>query len=126
MDFDINPEQQQLADAIRRWSEKDYGFEQRKHIIESDVGVSDAAWQAMAELGLMALAVPDEQGGFNGSALDMMVVMQELGRVCAWHDNCMSQLTKVRVTCPSAACYPYGAMGFVFVDDLQMRKQVRG
>ena len=80
MDFDINPEQQQLADAIRRWSEKDYGFEQRKHIIESDVGVSDAAWQAMAELGLMALAVPEEQGGFNGSALDMMVVMQELGR----------------------------------------------
>ena len=38
----------------------------------------------------------------------------------------MSQLTKVRVTCPSAACYPYGAMGFVFVYDLQMRKQVRG
>ncbi len=80
MDFDINPEQQQLADAIRRWSEKDYGFEQRKHIIESEVGLSDSAWQAMAELGLMALAVPEEQGGFNGSAVDMMVVMQELGR----------------------------------------------
>lgn len=80
MDFDLNAEQQQLADAIRRWSEKDYGFEQRKHIIESDAGVSDTAWQAMAELGLMALAVPEEQGGFNGSAVDMMVVMQELGR----------------------------------------------
>ena len=80
MDFDLNAEQQQLADAIRRWTEKDYGFEQRKHIIESESGVSDTAWQAMAELGLMALAVPEEQGGFSGSAVDMMVVMQELGR----------------------------------------------
>lgn len=80
MDFDLNAEQQQLADAIRRWSEKDYGFEQRKHIIESESGISDAAWQAMGELGLMALPVPEEQGGFNGSAVDMMVVMQELGR----------------------------------------------
>jgi alkylation response protein AidB-like acyl-CoA dehydrogenase len=34
----------------------------------------------MAELGLTALPVPEQQGGFAGDAVDMFVVMQELGR----------------------------------------------
>lgn len=80
MDFELNPEQQQLADAIARWAEKDYGFEQRKQVVRSDAGVSEAAWQALAELGVMALPVPSGQGGFDGSAVDQMVVMQALGR----------------------------------------------
>ena len=61
-------------------SAKDYGFEQRKQIIHSAAGVSDEAWSALAELGMTALPVPEAQGGFNGSAVDMLVVMQELGR----------------------------------------------
>ncbi len=80
MDFDFTPEQQQLADAIRRWAEKDYGFDKRKAIIASATGVSAEAWQALAELGVQALPVPSEHGGFDGSAVDQMVVMQALGR----------------------------------------------
>ncbi len=80
MDFDLNPEQQQLADAIKRWTEKDYGFEIRKHIMASEAGVSDTAWQALAELGVFALPVPSEHDGFDGTAVDQMAVMQALGR----------------------------------------------
>ena len=80
MDFTFKEEQQQFADALRRWVDKDYGFELRKKIIHSDAGVSDEAWATLVELGMLALPVPEEQGGFNGSAVDMMVVMQELGR----------------------------------------------
>lgn len=80
MDFDLNSEQQQLADAIARWAEKDYGFEKRKQIISSDAGVSTAAWRALAELGVLALPVPSEHDGFDGTAIDQMVVMQALGR----------------------------------------------
>jgi len=80
MDFTFKEEQRQLADALRRWVDKDYGFELRKKIIHSDAGVSDEAWATLVELGMLALPVPEEQGGFNGSAVDMMVVMQELGR----------------------------------------------
>jgi alkylation response protein AidB-like acyl-CoA dehydrogenase len=80
MDFNFKEEQQQFADALRRWVDKDYGFETRKHIIHSASGVSDTAWATLAELGMLALPVPEQQGGFNGSAVDMLVVMQELGR----------------------------------------------
>lgn len=80
MDFNFKEEQLQFADALKRWATKDYSFEERRKIIHSDSGVSDAAWSTLTELGMMALPVPEEQGGFNGSAVDMFVVMQELGR----------------------------------------------
>lgn len=80
MDFDLNPEQQQLADAIARWAEKDYSFEKRKQIIGTDAGISAAAWRALSELGVMALPVPSAHEGFDGTAIDQMVVMQALGR----------------------------------------------
>ncbi|MDR3482796.1 MAG: acyl-CoA dehydrogenase family protein [Burkholderiaceae bacterium] len=80
MDFNITQEQQQFSDALRRWVAKDYSFEERARIVKSEQGISDQAWATLAELGMTALPVPEEQGGFNGSAIDMMVVMQELGR----------------------------------------------
>jgi alkylation response protein AidB-like acyl-CoA dehydrogenase len=80
MDFNFKEEQLQFADALKRWVAKDYSFEERAKIIGSDAGVSDAAWATLAELGMTALPVPEEQGGFAGSAVDMFVVMQELGR----------------------------------------------
>jgi alkylation response protein AidB-like acyl-CoA dehydrogenase len=80
MDFNFTQEQQQFADALQRWIAKDYHFEQRNKIVHSPAGVSDAAWATLAELGMTALPVPEEQGGFNGSAVDMLVVMQEIGR----------------------------------------------
>lgn len=80
MDFNLTQEQKQFADALRRWVEKDYSFEQRKHIIASADGVSATAWAELTELGALALPIPEEQGGFNGSAIDMLVIMQELGR----------------------------------------------
>jgi alkylation response protein AidB-like acyl-CoA dehydrogenase len=80
MDFNFKEEQLQFGDALKRWVSKDYSFEARKKIIASEAGVSDAAWATLAELGMTALPVPEAQGGFNGSAVDMFVVMQELGR----------------------------------------------
>ena len=80
MDFTFKEEQQQFADALRRWVDKDYSFEARKKIIHSEAGVSGEAWATLVELGMLALPVPEQQGGFSGSAVDMVVVMQELGR----------------------------------------------
>ncbi|HJV76570.1 MAG TPA: acyl-CoA dehydrogenase family protein [Noviherbaspirillum sp.] len=80
MDFNYTPEQQQFKDALRRFIDKDYTFEHRNKIVHSPQGVSDEAWATLVELGMTALPVPEEQGGFSGSAVDMLVVMQELGR----------------------------------------------
>ena len=80
MHFDFKEEQLQFADALKRWIGRDYGFEQRRAIVASSQGTSDAAWATLAELGMTALPVPEAQGGFDGTAVDLFVVMRELGR----------------------------------------------
>jgi len=80
MDFNLKEEQLQFADALKRWIGRDYGFEARRAIVQSDAGTSEQAWATLVELGMTALPVPGEQGGFDGNATDMFVVMRELGR----------------------------------------------
>jgi alkylation response protein AidB-like acyl-CoA dehydrogenase len=80
MDFELKEEQRQVADALRRWIERDYTSEERKKILHSPSGTSPQAWHTLVELGMPALRVPAAQGGFGGTAVDMFVVMQELGR----------------------------------------------
>jgi len=80
MDFAYNDEQVQLADSVRRWAARDYGFEARRAIVAASDGMSEAAWRQIAELGLTALPVPAAHGGFDGGALAMACVLQEFGR----------------------------------------------
>lgn len=80
MDFTFTDEQTQFGDALQRWAARDYDFATRRAIIASPTGVSAAAWATLSELGMTALPVPAEHGGFDGTALDLFVVMRELGR----------------------------------------------
>lgn len=80
MDFNLTQEQTQLSDTLRRWTEKEYDFETRREIIASHEGVSQKAWSGLADLGLMALPVPEALDGFGASGPDMFVVMQALGK----------------------------------------------
>ncbi|MDR5813768.1 acyl-CoA dehydrogenase [Caballeronia sp. LZ033] len=80
MDFTFSDEQQQFRDALRRYLEREYPFDARQKVVASAAGVDDKHWRAFAELGVLALPVPEAQGGFDGNPVDMLVVMQELGR----------------------------------------------
>jgi alkylation response protein AidB-like acyl-CoA dehydrogenase len=80
MDFSFSDEQQQFRDALRRYLDREYAFDARQKIVASEAGVDEKHWRAFAELGLLALPVPEAHGGFDGGPVDMLVVMQELGR----------------------------------------------
>jgi alkylation response protein AidB-like acyl-CoA dehydrogenase len=79
MDFSFTEEQQLLEDTVRRFAAKDYAFEKRRAIRDSAEGWSREAWQALADLGLLALNVPEEHGGLGGGPVDTMLVMNALG-----------------------------------------------
>jgi len=79
MDFEFSEDQQALRDAVARWVEGDYSFEQRQKIVREG-GFSRAAHEGLAGLGLMGLAVPEAHGGLSFGAVEAMVVMEELGR----------------------------------------------
>jgi alkylation response protein AidB-like acyl-CoA dehydrogenase len=79
MNFDYNEEQQLLADSVRRFLQKDYGFEARKKILASKEGWSAPVWATFAEMGLTGLPLSPDYGGFGGGAVDLMSVMEALG-----------------------------------------------
>ena len=79
MNFELNQEQQQLADSVKRMIEKDYDFETRKKVVASAQGHSPAAWATFAELGLLGLPLSEESGGFGGGAVDLIAIMEAIG-----------------------------------------------
>jgi alkylation response protein AidB-like acyl-CoA dehydrogenase len=80
MNFDFTEEQVMLRDSVARYVQDDYNWETRVSIAGSDEGMDRARWQTFAELGWLSIPFAEEHGGFGGSAVDMMVVMEELGK----------------------------------------------
>ncbi|TFV95043.1 acyl-CoA dehydrogenase [Oxalobacteraceae bacterium OM1] len=80
MDFTFTEEQQMLLDTTRRFIAKDYSFETRRQIRQNAPdGFSREVWQGLADIGLLALNVPEEHGGLGGSAIDTMLAMNAVG-----------------------------------------------
>jgi alkylation response protein AidB-like acyl-CoA dehydrogenase len=81
MHFDFTKEQQMLGDTVQRFVVQEYGFEStRKNVIRSSDGWSRAIWAKLAELGLLALQVPEEYGGMGTASVETMLTMNALGR----------------------------------------------
>ena len=83
MDFDLTDEQRLLSDSVTRLLADRYGFEARKGYLKQPGGWSTELWAQYAELGLLGLPFAEEHGGFGGGPVEVMLVMQELGRVLA-------------------------------------------
>ena len=79
MRFDYTEEQRLLDESVRRFVARDYSFEARKRILASADGASAEAWRAFADMGLLALPLPAEHGGFGGTATDLAPVMEAFG-----------------------------------------------
>ncbi len=79
MDFDFSSEQDQLREAVGNWVRRSYSFERRRQI-ERTNGFSKEVYAELAALGLPALLFRDEDGGMGMGPVEMMVVMEELGR----------------------------------------------
>jgi alkylation response protein AidB-like acyl-CoA dehydrogenase len=80
MDFNYTDEQEAMQDTLRRYIGRDYGFERRRGLAGSELGFSADAWAQYADLGLLSLPFPEEFGGLGGNAVDIMLVMEQVGR----------------------------------------------
>jgi pimeloyl-CoA dehydrogenase small subunit len=79
MNFELSEEQQLLAETIKRFIATHYNFDARAKIIASPAGHSEDVWAAIAEMGLLGLPFAEAHGGFGGSTVDVMLVMEAIG-----------------------------------------------
>ena len=83
MDFDLSEEQRLLKDSVDRLLADRYTFEKRKTFLAEPDGWSRELWAQYAELGLLGLPFSEEHGGFGGGGIEVMLVMEALGRALA-------------------------------------------
>ncbi len=80
MDFSYNDEQQMLRDSVSKFVHQDYDFDSRRKIVDSETGYSKEHWALFAELGWLMVPFSEDDGGLGGSAVDLMLVMEEFGK----------------------------------------------
>src|SRR3546814_6172065 len=58
-------------------------FDRLRQLIDSGADWDEPLWRALAEMGFLGAAIPEEHGGLGLGALDLGVIMEALGAATA-------------------------------------------
>ena len=86
MNFAFTEEQEELRNIVRQFLDAKSPESAVREQMETEKGFDDAVWKQMAEqLGLQGLIIPEEFGGSGYSYVELIVVLEEMGRslLCA-------------------------------------------
>lgn len=79
MNFELTEGQAMLRESVARLLRDRYSFSARHTYLETMSGWSPKLWADYAGLGLLGLGIAEEDGGFGGDGVDLMIVMREFG-----------------------------------------------
>ncbi len=80
MDFGFSEDQELLRDSARKFLDAECPTTFVRKMMEDDSAHATELWKKAAELGWMGILIPEGHGGIGGSFLDLVVVMEEMGR----------------------------------------------
>jgi len=80
MDFELGEEQIMLKTSARDFLENECPKQLVRDMMEDEKGYSPELWRKMADLGWQGLTFPEECGGVGMSFLDLVVLLEEMGR----------------------------------------------
>ncbi len=83
MDFDLSEEQGMLRDLVDRFTTDRYDSVKRLGYVREPHGFSAQGWALVAETGLLAFPFAEGFGGLGGGPVEMITVMEALGRAVA-------------------------------------------
>ena len=83
-EFSFTDEQAQLRSAVRKFCADNFGEEAARRLMESDPPFDRTVWGRLgAELGVLGLSVPEDDGGAGGTLVDQAIAVEELGAALA-------------------------------------------
>jgi alkylation response protein AidB-like acyl-CoA dehydrogenase len=80
MDFGFTEEQDMLRVSARDFLAKECPKARVREMAKDERGYDLQLWNRMAELGWMGLVFPEEYGGMAASFMDLVILMEEMGR----------------------------------------------
>jgi len=81
LDFGFSEEQEMLRQSARGLLEKECPSAAIRRLMDDERGYDPVVWKKMADLGWMGLVIPEEFGGAGLNYVDLVLVMEEMGRV---------------------------------------------
>src|SRR5580658_1803408 len=80
MNFAFSEEQEELRSSVRRFLEDKSPMTEVRRLMETTEGYDPAVWKQMGEqLGLQAIAIPEEYGGAGFGYVELTVIFEEMG-----------------------------------------------
>lgn len=83
MNFDFSDDQKMLKEQVSKFLTNKCGYDVVRRVLEKDELYAKEVWDGLVEMGLTGTAIPEEYGGLGLGALELCVVAEELGKVCA-------------------------------------------
>jgi alkylation response protein AidB-like acyl-CoA dehydrogenase len=83
MNFGFNEEQELLRNTARKFFENECGSETVRRLMETPEGISAELWKKLAEQGWLGLIYPEQYDGTGLGLVDLVVLMEEMGRAVA-------------------------------------------
>ena len=79
MDLNLSDEQKLLRESAERFVAGSYNADHRRKMANDPLGFSPAVWKQFAELGWLALPLPEEFDGLGGGAIEIGILMEAFG-----------------------------------------------
>jgi alkylation response protein AidB-like acyl-CoA dehydrogenase len=80
MDIGFTEEQELLRDSARRFLESECNTQFVRQRMAETAAVTDEFWQKLAKQGWLGIVYPEEEGGSGLGLVDLVVLMEEMGR----------------------------------------------
>ncbi len=80
MNFELGEEQIMLKNSAREFLDKECPKKHVRAMMDDEKGYSPELWKKMAGLGWQGLVIPEQYGGVGSSFLDLVVLLEEMGR----------------------------------------------
>jgi alkylation response protein AidB-like acyl-CoA dehydrogenase len=80
MDIGFTEEQELLRDTARRFLESECDTQFVRRRMAEPAAVTDEFWQKLADQGWLGIVYPEEEGGSGLGLVDLVVLMEEMGR----------------------------------------------
>jgi len=81
LDFGLSEQQEMMQTLARDFLATEYPDKVLKEMVKDSLGYTPELWNKMAATNLLGLSLPEQYGGV-GDFLDLVVVLEEMGRVC--------------------------------------------
>jgi alkylation response protein AidB-like acyl-CoA dehydrogenase len=80
MNFNLTEEQKILRDSCARFMRERYRWEERAVALDTPRGYNPDVWKSLADMGWLALSVPEADGGLGDGFVETAIVMEQCGR----------------------------------------------